>query len=142
MSSPIRKVSSGGVIYHNGKVLVIHWLSQKTIELPKGSVEPGETLEQTCIRELREETGYDVKVIAPLNTYRHVFDWHDGNTYDKTIHYFLCELAHPTKHKPKRTAVEDFRNQWVPIGQVEAKLTHEDSQEAVREAVRFLQEGI
>jgi 8-oxo-dGTP pyrophosphatase MutT (NUDIX family) len=34
---------------------------------PKGHVEPGETLEETAVREVREEAGVEARVLAPLD---------------------------------------------------------------------------
>lgn len=38
----------------------------KRWSVPSGGIEDGETFEDCCVRELREETGYDVKIIRPL----------------------------------------------------------------------------
>jgi 8-oxo-dGTP pyrophosphatase MutT (NUDIX family) len=34
---------------------------------PKGHIEPGETLEETAVREVREEAGVEARVVAPLD---------------------------------------------------------------------------
>ncbi|MBB4823989.1 8-oxo-dGTP pyrophosphatase MutT (NUDIX family) [Sporosarcina luteola] len=38
----------------------------QTNAIPSGGIEEGETPEECCIREVKEETGYDVKVIEKL----------------------------------------------------------------------------
>ena len=37
--------------------------------LPGGSIEVGETLEQAAVREVKEESGYDVKVVRLIGAY-------------------------------------------------------------------------
>lgn len=55
----------------------------KTWTIPSGGQEKNETLEQCCVRELKEETGYDVKVIEKL------FIKHDTQgDYEVEVHYF------------------------------------------------------
>lgn len=123
-SDPIKKTSAGGVIFHDGKFLLIKWKSQGTVELPKGTVEAGETLKEAALREVLEETGYKARIIEKLNTFNHVFTWHDGVTYDKTVHYFLMHLEDEKKHQHQRQDNEDFVNKWVPIAEAERQLTH------------------
>lgn len=137
-SEPVKKVSAGGVIYHEGKFLLIKWKSQNTVELPKGTVEAGETIEEAALREVFEETGYKAKIVKPLNTFQHVFTWTDGVTYDKTIHYFLLKLSVDKKFKHNRQDNEDFVNLWVPAKDAEAKLSHPDTQDAVRLALESI----
>ena len=56
-------VSCGGVVIFRGKVLVLYknfMNSRDGWVLPKGTVEKGETYEQTAVREVNEEAGADV----------------------------------------------------------------------------------
>lgn len=130
----IKKESAGGVLHHNVKYLVIKWLSQGTVELPKGTIEPGETPEQACVREVREETGYNVRVTHPLNVATFTFDWKDGNTYEKTVHYFLAERIDDKNPAPAREEGEDFENMWLSFDEAIKFLSYQDMREAVKMA--------
>jgi 8-oxo-dGTP pyrophosphatase MutT (NUDIX family) len=61
-----------------------------TWTLPKGTPVPGETLEETALREVAEETGLQVRVLAPLDSIRYTFVQR-GTRIRKTVHYFLME---------------------------------------------------
>lgn len=58
------KKSIAGIIYENGKFLIGQRLNTGEMagrwEFPGGKVDPGETIEQTIIREFREEMGVSV----------------------------------------------------------------------------------
>jgi 8-oxo-dGTP diphosphatase len=58
----------GAIIIDGDRVLLIRRAkppAQDRWSVPGGKVEPGETLEQACAREVREETGLEVEV-GPL----------------------------------------------------------------------------
>ena len=60
---------SAGICVKEQKVLMV--LQGKVDEpkrwsIPSGALLKGETFEECCIREVREETGYDIKIIRPL----------------------------------------------------------------------------
>ncbi|MDP3963308.1 MAG: NUDIX domain-containing protein [bacterium] len=52
-----------------GRLLVIQREDDKTFDLPGGWVDPGETPDQAAVREVREETGFDVKLRELADVY-------------------------------------------------------------------------
>ena len=138
MTDVINKISAGGVIYHQGRVLTIKWLSKNSIEFPKGTVEPGETVEETSVREVFEETGYKVRLEQSLDCVTFEFDWDDGNHYRKSVYYFLMSLVNNDQPTPNRESNEDFENLWLSPEEASAMLTHDDSKEVLRRAMRIV----
>jgi 8-oxo-dGTP pyrophosphatase MutT (NUDIX family) len=61
-----------------------------TWTLPKGTPNPGETLEETALREVCEETGLTVRILAPLDAIQYTFVQR-GTRIHKTVHYFMME---------------------------------------------------
>ena len=58
--------------------------------LPKGTPISGETLEQTAVREVGEETGLKVRIVSSLDAIKYTFVQR-GTRIHKTVHYFLME---------------------------------------------------
>lgn len=72
------RVSAVGVLYHQGKFLVIKWLRRDAVELPRGTIAPNETKEEACVREMFEETGYTVAITDNLDRNTFAFKRKDG----------------------------------------------------------------
>ena len=100
----VKVVSAGGLVFRRSGDLVETLLCARlrhgyqregaplTWRLPKGTPEPGETVEETARREVQEETGVHVNVLAPITSIRYFFVGHDdGVRYDKTVHFYLME---------------------------------------------------
>ena len=87
-----RATSAGGVVYRTApartEVALVHRLKPALWALPKGTPQAGETLEETALRETREETGLEVEIEQPVSSIRYFFV--RGRTrFAKTVHFFL-----------------------------------------------------
>ena len=60
--------------------------------LPGGRVDPGETVEQTIIREVKEETGLDITIVNKIGEY-HEQGIQDGIGYDYYPACFLVKIV-------------------------------------------------
>ena len=63
-----------------------------TWSLPKGTPNAGETLEETALREVTEETGLLVRILAPVGSIDYAFVQR-GVRIHKTVHYYLMEAV-------------------------------------------------
>ena len=90
--------------------------------LPKGHIEPGETAEEAAVREIREETGIDGRVVAPLGTVDFWFML-DSQRVHKTVHHFLLEALGGDLSD---TDVEVDEVSWFPLDEVSGRLAFED----------------
>jgi 8-oxo-dGTP pyrophosphatase MutT (NUDIX family) len=96
-----RAVSAGGVVLAELRpdasvALVARRSGRGTLQwtLPKGQQEPGETVSETALREVREETGLEVELVGPLDTIDYWFVWAPEQTrYHKFVHYFLMRAV-------------------------------------------------
>jgi 8-oxo-dGTP pyrophosphatase MutT (NUDIX family) len=105
-----------------------------TWTLPKGTPNPDESLEQTALREVGEETGLDVRLLDPLDTIEYSFV-QGGSRIHKTVHYWLMEpvggdlAAHDHEFDEVR---------WVPLAEAPAILTFETERALVERAALVL----
>lgn len=64
------KISTGVFIRNKAGEILLEKRSDNGLwGLPGGKVEPGETIEETAIREVKEETGFNVKIVKLLGVY-------------------------------------------------------------------------
>lgn len=65
------KSRAAAIIIENGNVLLVHRINgnREYWVLPGGAIEPGESPEQACCREAKEETGLDILIVRYLQTF-------------------------------------------------------------------------
>jgi 8-oxo-dGTP pyrophosphatase MutT (NUDIX family) len=86
-----RETSYGGVVVRGTDVLVITPRGKPVTGLPKGGAADGETGAEAALREVREETGVEARVVEPLGDVRY---WYRrrGRRVHKTVHFYLCQF--------------------------------------------------
>ena len=127
--------SAGGIIFNNGKVLTLEWTNKEGIEFPKGTLNPGEASEAAALREVREETGYDTKIVAALPSIEYDFTLADGKNYHKVVDFYIMELANNNDPSPRREPGETFENLWLDVDDAIDLLTYDDNKELLRQAI-------
>ena len=94
-----KQVSAGGVAFRRrrGKVEValISVGEEGRWQLPKGLVGRGESPEQAALREVREETGLNCEIVAPVETIEYWY-FSKGQArrvrFHKNVHFFLMRF--------------------------------------------------
>ncbi len=102
-----------------------------TWTLPKGTPNPNETLEETALREVAEETGLVVRLVTPLDAIEYDFV-QGGARIHKTVHYWLME---PIGGDLDRHDHEFDEVRWVPFVEAPALLTFETERALVARAI-------
>ena len=133
-------VSAGGVVYRVvddqietvlcGRDQPIRW------SLAKGTPDPGETLEETAAREVREETGLEVQIQEPIKSIDYWFaDREHDVRFHKTVHFYLMvPLGGDTdQHDPEFDVV-----QWFPFGVALKTLAYANEAEVLKRALELI----
>jgi 8-oxo-dGTP pyrophosphatase MutT (NUDIX family) len=102
----------------DGRVLMIHKTDNNLWALPGGGHEPGESIADTVVREVKEETGYDVEVETITGTYtnpHHVISYDDGEVRQQFSIAFRARLI----GGQKQTSDESSEVEWLTAAQIE-----------------------
>jgi 8-oxo-dGTP pyrophosphatase MutT (NUDIX family) len=132
-----RQTSAGGVVVrtgpHGDEILLASRRTRRgdlVWGLPKGLVERGESPEETAVREVREETGHDAVVRAPLGEVSYWFVW-EGTRIRKTVHFFLMDDA-GTEPGPRDREMEEIS--WFPLDEAADVAGFDSEKDIIRNA--------
>lgn len=134
---PVEK-SAGAVIFRKdeGKIfyLLLHYEAGHW-DFSKGHIEKGESLEDTALREVKEETGIeDAKFVEGFKErIKYFFKGDKGNIFKK-VTFFLFE----TKQKEVKLSFEHIGYKWLSYKKVLSQLTFKNAKEILKKADIFL----
>jgi len=118
-------LAAGGVIIDSAiggpRVLLVHRPRYDDWSFPKGKLDPGETFEGAALREVREETGLECRIIRELTTIRYRTR-NRGLLKPKAVQYFLMERVGGNIRVP---GDEVDRARWFDLDKAAEKLSYE-----------------
>lgn len=151
-------VSAGGVVYRKvdgrieavlcGRVIHSHGAGNGANKRPtsdatrdedirwslaKGTPDPGETMEETALREVREETGLEVEIDSPLGSIEYWFASREPDVrYHKTVHFYLMVPVGGDFrfHDPEFDVVR-----WFPSDEALEKMAYINEADVLRRAI-------
>jgi len=133
----IPTTSAGGILlrYEGNSILIVIVQREKGIEkkwapalrqLPKGGCREGESLEQTALREVLEETGFKAKLLGKAGQ----ADWsyeRNGQMYHETVHYYFLEpIEPPQAHDDEFEVVR-----WIKIEEAAKTLSYSEERDLI-----------
>jgi 8-oxo-dGTP pyrophosphatase MutT (NUDIX family) len=136
--------SAGGVVYRRGdgaaEIILCGRVAERLWALPKGTPEAGETMPETALREVREETGLEVAIVRDLGTIEYGFARPaQGVRFEKTVHHYLMQ---PTgAGAVDQHDAEYDRVEWFPAQEALRIMTHFNEAQVVRRALEAIEEA-
>ncbi len=134
-------IAAGGVVMRgtedSREVIVAGRESDRTWVFPKGTPDHGETIEETALREVREESGLDVDIVRPIGTIDYWFAV-PGERVHKIVHFFLMTSSggDTSRHDHE---YDDVR--WVPVADARRMLTYDTYRDMLDRAIDAAREA-
>ena len=122
----IEATSCGGVVIHRGKILALYKSYRNRYEgwvLPKGTVEKGETFEQTALREVMEEAGVRASIVKYIGKSQYNFTVPE-DVVMKEVHWYLMiadnyhkfhEIYHLLRFSNEKHIVEQAYQEYLEM---------------------------
>jgi ADP-ribose pyrophosphatase YjhB (NUDIX family) len=113
-------VGVGVVIFRDDQVLLAQrgkWPNKFTWSIPGGAQELGETVHQTAVREIREETGLEVEIIGLVDVVDSISHDEEGRVL---FHYTLVDMAAEWRAGDAIAGDDVPAVKWVGISEIES----------------------
>jgi 8-oxo-dGTP diphosphatase len=135
--------AAGGVVWRmvdeKPRVLLVHRTRYRDLTLPKGKVDPGESLPETAVREIREETGIQVQLGFPVG----VSTYHLPNGREKIVHYWAAEATDAAVRTSAFVPNKEIAAlEWLTVKKARARLSYPVDIEILDAFSARLDEGV
>jgi len=138
-----REFSAGGVLVRTirGRPMVAAIRPNgrdRVWALPKGRIDQGETAADTAVREVREETGVEGRVVEKLGDVRYVYtaSWKGGARIFKVVSFFLLRAGRGRIGEiAEEMRIEVAEARWLPLDEAPQLLTYGGEREMAARAL-------
>ncbi len=103
--------------------------------LPKGTPAPDEIRQQTALREVREETGLDARIVGEVGEIEYTFTRRGVRYIKQVFHYLMLATGGSVAHHDH----EYDEARWFPFAEALRALTYANETEIVRRAEPMIQ---
>lgn len=134
-----QEYSYGAVVYrvYHGEIqILLEFMNQGHISLPKGHIEAGETPGECAKREIKEETDLDCAIDT---SFSHTISYSPVKGVKKDVTFFL---ATPLSNHIKPQIEEVTKIVWVSYYRALDLLTHRSDKEVLRDAIKHIEEKL
>ena len=136
----LEEISAGVLVYREAgpiKYLLLHYPAGHW-DFPKGHVEEDESMEETALRELREETGIGEDEVYLRNGFRETIDYlykKRGELSHKKVIFFLGK----TEKKRVSISREHQGYLWLPFQEAKQKVTFRNARKLLEKSKDYLE---
>jgi 8-oxo-dGTP pyrophosphatase MutT (NUDIX family) len=140
-----REFSAGGVVVRSiqGRPMVAGIRPRGKREgvwaLPKGNIDPGESPAETAVREVREETGIEGRLVEKLGDVRYVYTRRGGLRVFKVVSFFLLRASRGRIGEiDESMRIEVAEARWLPLEEAPRLLAYGGEREMAAKALERL----
>ena len=131
------EISAGGVVLKKERMVLLTRRNEDW-QFPKGRVEKGERIEETAVREVREETGVEARIVKPLGRINYWY-YREGRRIYKTVHFFLMEAVREN-WKQRDSEMDEVR--WFNLEDAVKKISYRNERDILERANKEMERDI
>jgi len=125
-------LAAGGLVWRDSErgrqIAVVHRPNDDDWTLPKGKLDPGERWQDGAVREVEEETGFEVRLGAFAGSSSYL-----TGRAPKVVLYWHMEVDGEPRFAPENPSEVDAL-EWLSVAGARRRLTHERDRRVLRES--------